>query len=70
VQQLISLLDQYGLSFVFLHVPAEQVGVPLPAYPTLIVAGGSCATRVSKYMKTSEPELLDAACMEVLLVTP
>ena len=36
---LISLLEQYGLSFVFVHVLAEQAGVPLPAYPTLIVAG-------------------------------
>ena len=39
MQQLVSLLEQYGLTFVFLHVLAEQAGVPLPAYPTLIVAG-------------------------------
>jgi len=39
MQQLISLLEQYGLYFVFLHVLLEQAGLPLPAYPTLIVAG-------------------------------
>jgi hypothetical protein len=43
MQQLVSLLEQYGLSFVFLHVLAEQAGVPLPAYPTLIVAGALVA---------------------------
>lgn len=43
MQQLVSLLEQYGLSFVFLHVLAEQAGVPLPAYPTLIVAGALIA---------------------------
>jgi len=43
MQQLISLLEHYGLSFVFLHVLAEQAGVPLPAYPTLIVAGALLA---------------------------
>jgi len=43
MQQLISLLEQYGLTFVFLHVLAEQAGVPLPAYPTLIVAGALIA---------------------------
>jgi len=43
MQQLVSVLEQYGLSFVFLHVLAEQAGVPLPAYPTLIVAGALIA---------------------------
>jgi membrane protein DedA with SNARE-associated domain/rhodanese-related sulfurtransferase len=43
MQQLVFLLEQYGLSFVFLHVLAEQAGVPLPAYPTLIVAGALIA---------------------------
>jgi membrane protein DedA with SNARE-associated domain/rhodanese-related sulfurtransferase len=43
MQQLVSLLEQYGLSFVFLNVLAEQAGVPIPAYPTLIVAGALVA---------------------------
>ena len=42
--QLISLIQQYGLGFVFLNVLALQAGVPIPAYPTLIVAGAYAAT--------------------------
>jgi membrane protein DedA with SNARE-associated domain len=43
MQQLVFLLEQYGLTFVFLHVLAEQAGIPLPAYPTLIVASALAA---------------------------
>jgi membrane protein DedA with SNARE-associated domain/rhodanese-related sulfurtransferase len=39
LEHLIALLQQYGLGFVFLNVLALQAGLPLPAYPTLIVAG-------------------------------
>lgn len=34
-----SLLAQYGLALVFANVLLTQVGVPVPAIPTLIVAG-------------------------------
>ncbi|MGY8527051.1 DedA family protein/thiosulfate sulfurtransferase GlpE [Paracidovorax citrulli] len=34
-----ALLEQHGLSLVFLNVLLEQAGVPLPAYPILLVAG-------------------------------
>lgn len=44
VDQLIALLQQYGLGFVFVNVLALQAGLPLPAYPTLIVAGAFAAT--------------------------
>ena len=39
MDQLAALIQHYGLAFVFLNVLAEQAGVPVPAYPTLIVAG-------------------------------
>lgn len=39
MEHLIALLQQYGLGFVFANVLALQAGLPLPAYPTLIVAG-------------------------------
>ena len=39
MSQLINLILQFGLGLVFLNVLVEQAGVPLPAYPTLIVAG-------------------------------
>jgi membrane protein DedA with SNARE-associated domain/rhodanese-related sulfurtransferase len=43
VDHLIALIQQYGLGFVFLNVLALQAGLPLPAYPTLIVAGALAA---------------------------
>jgi len=43
MNQLIALLQEYGLGFVFVNVLALQAGLPLPAYPTLIVAGALAA---------------------------
>jgi membrane protein DedA with SNARE-associated domain/rhodanese-related sulfurtransferase len=43
VDHLIALIQQYGLGFVFINVLALQAGLPVPAYPTLIVAGGLAA---------------------------
>jgi len=39
----IAMIQQYGLGFVFLNVLALQAGLPIPAYPTLIVAGAYAA---------------------------
>lgn len=39
MQEITSLLAQYGLAFVFLNLFLEQAGVPVPAVPTLMVAG-------------------------------
>ena len=44
MQHLIDLVTHYGLALVFLNVLAEQVGLPIPAVPTLIVAGAAAAT--------------------------
>jgi membrane protein DedA with SNARE-associated domain/rhodanese-related sulfurtransferase len=40
---LIHLILEFGLALVFLNVLVEQAGLPLPAYPTLVVAGGYLA---------------------------
>src|SRR5471030_3116060 len=40
---LISMIQQYGVGFVFLNVLALQAGVPVPAYPALMVAGAYAA---------------------------
>jgi len=40
---LASLIDQYGLAIVFGNVLLEQIGVPVPAIPTLVVAGALAA---------------------------
>jgi len=34
-----AIVSQYGLAFVFGNVLLDQIGVPLPAIPTLVVAG-------------------------------
>jgi len=41
--QLIDLIQYYGLAVVFLNVLALQAGLPLPAYPTLIITGALAA---------------------------
>lgn len=44
--QLVDLLQHYGLALVFVNVLLLQAGLPVPAYPTLIVTG-ALATRGS-----------------------
>jgi membrane protein DedA with SNARE-associated domain/rhodanese-related sulfurtransferase len=43
MEHLIALVRQYGLGLVFINVLALQAGLPLPAYPVLIVAGAYAA---------------------------
>jgi len=43
MHDLIPLIERYGLPFVFLNVLLEQGGVPIPAYPTLMVAAALAA---------------------------
>jgi membrane protein DedA with SNARE-associated domain/rhodanese-related sulfurtransferase len=47
---LVNLLLQYGLALVFLNVLIEQAGLPIPAYPTLIVAGAYVAPDTSSIL--------------------
>jgi membrane protein DedA with SNARE-associated domain/rhodanese-related sulfurtransferase len=44
MSHVIAMIQQYGLGFVFLNVLALQAGLPIPAYPTLIVAGAYAAS--------------------------
>jgi membrane protein DedA with SNARE-associated domain/rhodanese-related sulfurtransferase len=39
VAQLILLIQEYGLLIVFACVLIEQIGLPIPAYPTLLITG-------------------------------
>ena len=43
MQLVLSLIEQYGLWLVFAAVLIEQLGVPIPAYPVLIVTGAVSA---------------------------
>jgi membrane protein DedA with SNARE-associated domain/rhodanese-related sulfurtransferase len=42
-QQLLSIIGQYGLTIVFFNVLVEQIGLPVPAVPTLVIAGALAA---------------------------
>src|SRR5688500_3640357 len=44
MQELMALLTSYGLIFVFCNVFLVQVGAPVPAVPTLMIAGALAAT--------------------------
>ncbi len=44
MRHLILLIQQYGLPFVFLNVLLEQGGLPIPAYPTLLIAAALAAS--------------------------
>ena len=46
MQELTAKVAQYGLPFVFLNVLLEQLGLPIPAFPTLIVTGALVAMGV------------------------
>jgi membrane protein DedA with SNARE-associated domain/rhodanese-related sulfurtransferase len=39
MEQIISWLELYGLAAVFLNILLEQLGLPIPAYPVLILTG-------------------------------
>jgi membrane protein DedA with SNARE-associated domain/rhodanese-related sulfurtransferase len=39
METLLALIQQYGLLFVFVNVLLLQAGLPVPAYPTLIITG-------------------------------
>ena len=39
METLYHLIEQYGLLIVFFNVLVEQLGAPVPAYPTLIITG-------------------------------
>src|SRR5204863_7263298 len=44
MQELVDLVARYGLALILINVLLEQVGLPVPAVPTLIVAGAAAAT--------------------------
>lgn len=62
MDQLIQLIQQYGLLFVFGNVLLLQAGLPVPAYPTLIVTGALAARGGA-----SVPELVATAVVAALI---
>jgi membrane protein DedA with SNARE-associated domain/rhodanese-related sulfurtransferase len=62
VQTLVQWLAEYGLGFAFLNVLAEQLGLPVPAYPVLIITGA-----LSVDGRYATPALLGATVLACLL---
>lgn len=59
---LVELLSQYGVIAVFAWVLIEQAGIPVPAYPMLMVAGSLAATG-----QLSMPLLVSATVLACLI---
>lgn len=59
---LVHLIEQYGLFAIFLNVLVEQLGAPVPAYPTLIITGALLSRSTF-----SAPALLFTAVCAALL---
>lgn len=59
---LFELIKEYGLLFVFGNVLIEQLGAPVPAYPTLVITGALLA-----YGQYSAPLLLLTAIAAALI---
>lgn len=62
MQSLIDVLVRHGYAVVFGWVPAEQIGLPLPAEPFLLASGGVAGTG-----RPSLPLILVAASIASLL---
>jgi hypothetical protein len=52
---LLRLLADYGLAVAFFNVLLAQLGVPLPAYPILIVTGALSVQGASRRRRCSRP---------------
>ena len=63
MQFLHTLIEQYGLALVFVNVLALQLGLPIPAIPTLIVVGAAAAVG-DRY---SVPQVLTVAVVASLI---
>ena len=58
MESLVDLVARHGVAIVFFNVLVEQVGLPVPAMPTLIVAGALAATG-----QLSAPAIFGAAIL-------
>lgn len=62
IARLFDLVIRHGVPLVFVNVFLEQLGVPIPAVPTLIVAGA-----LSRNGQLSSTHVLVAACVASLI---
>ena len=62
MKELVHLVITYGVPLVFANVFLEQIGVPVPAIPTLIVAGA-----LSRENRMSSTHVMIAAIVASLI---
>src|SRR5260370_35020382 len=62
MQQIAFYVSKYGLSLIFLNVLLEQIGLPIPAMPVLVVAGALAVER-----DLSAPRVLLVAVLASLI---
>ena len=62
MQQLAAYVSKYGLSLIFINVLLEQLGLPIPAMPVLVVAGALAVER-----DLSAPRVLIVAVVACLI---
>src|SRR5438876_3107601 len=60
--RLIHLVSHYGIPLIFLNVFLEQIGLPVPAVPTLIIAGA-----LSRENRISSTHVLMASVIASLI---
>ena len=70
MQELINLLHQHGLLLVFLVTLASRVGLPVPAAPLIVVAGGLVATQRMALLDLLLVSVLASAIAGNLLPNP
>lgn len=62
---IVDLLQQYGLLIVMANVFLEQIGLPLPAYPTLLVTGALVGQGQYTYASLLATAVIAALCADL-----
>jgi len=59
-------IAKHGVTFVFLNVLLEQLGLPIPAYPSMVVAGALAAHGAISFPKVTLAVLVSALIADTL----
>jgi membrane protein DedA with SNARE-associated domain/rhodanese-related sulfurtransferase len=50
MQEILNVIEQYGLIIVLVNVFLEQIGLPIPAYPSILIAGALASSQNGSYL--------------------
>src|SRR5260221_5670079 len=67
---MVDLITQYGLALIFANVLIQQIGLPIPALPTLIVAGALGADGKISASPLFGAGVIACALRDAILYTP